>query len=335
MLQPQYSKRLTIIKRPPNKVNLDIGGVIPPISSIRKENRLVKNKAQNKFLGGKSRYFFLAPGAAIYLVVIILPALYTLILSFYQWNGMDSIRKFVGFENYKTLFTTDYIFGMALKNNAIWILMTTVLTVGVSLLFAMLINKQFCGRIIIRGVLYFPYILSGTLVGIIWVWVYQYQFGLYNGILEALNLIEYKKAWLSDPNFALYAVFLADFWNSLGGPMILFLAGLQTIPSELQEAARVDGAGRLRVFLNITIPQLKETFVIVFATQIIRALKVYDMIRAMTDGGPANSTDTLATLMVIKSFDMLDFGGGAAVAMVMTVFLMIVIIPYILAVSKD
>ena len=141
--------------------------------------------------------------------------------------------------------------------------------------------------------------------------------------------------WLSDPKIALYCVFAAALWQGVGQPMLYFLAGLQGIPQELYEAAAVDGAGKVATFFNVTIPQLKETFVIVLATLVIASLKVYDVVYVMTNGGPVNSTQTLASYMYAQTFSYSNLGTGSAIVVVMMVMMMVIIIPYVLYTTKD
>ncbi len=294
----------------------------------------MKNE-NNRLVGGISRYFFLLPAAVIYLSVIVAPALYSLYISFYKWNGVAPVKKFVGLKNYITLFTKDTTFQHAIRNNIIWILMTLIFTIGVALTLAMLINKSFKGRTLVRGILYLPYVLSGIVVSIIWTWVYQPQIGLLTSLLHTMGITSLSTAFLANAGTALFAVFVAALWQGVGAPMVLFLSGLQTIPAELLEASRIDGAGKFQVFRNITIPMLSETFVIVFATQIINSMKVFDIIRGMTDGGPGTSTQTLATYMVTQTFTFVNYGIGTAIAWTMVFVMMIIVVPYVMYMSKN
>lgn len=154
-------------------------------------------------------------------------------------------------------------------------------------------------------------------------------------MLKLIGCADLKIKWLSDPKIALYCVFVASLWQGVGQPMLYFLAGLQAIPQELYEAARVDGAGKISLFIHITIPQLKETFVIVFATLIIASMKVYDVVYVMTNGGPANSTQTLASYMYSQTFSFSNLGTGSAIATVMMMIMMVIIIPYVLFTTKE
>jgi raffinose/stachyose/melibiose transport system permease protein len=137
-----------------------------------------------------------------------------------------------------------------------------------------------------RGGFYFPYVLSGVIVAIIWSWVYHPQLGLIANLAGVFGFGGSAKALLADTRTAFFAVYAAALWQGVGAPMVLFLAGLQTIPRDLFEAATIDGTNKFQAFIHVTIPMLRETFVVVFATQIITSMKVYDLIYAMTGGGP-------------------------------------------------
>lgn len=292
-----------------------------------------------KLLGGRKRVLFLLPALVVYLAVIVAPALYSLFLSFHSWKGGKSEKVFVGLKNYKDLLSglkdPSSVFTIAVKNNLIWLVLTMTVTISVALLLALLLNKRFRGRTAVRGALYFPYILSGVIVGMVWCWTYQPQFGLYNSIMSALGLDSLKHAWLADTKTSFIAIYVASMWHTVGQPMVLFLAGLQAVPNELIEAARIDGASRFQTFVHVTIPQLKETFFIVFATQFIHSLKVYDIVKTMTNGGPGDRTNTLATLMVKQTIEFANFGTGAAISWIMIAVLAAVIVPYVIKMSKD
>jgi raffinose/stachyose/melibiose transport system permease protein len=280
------------------------------------------------------RSLFLLPALIIYFLIIVIPSLYSLYLSMFKWNGVGE-KVFVGLKNYLDLFANDDVFITAIKNNIIWTLLTIIVTVFFALMLAVLLNREFKGRVVYRGILYFPYVLSGVVVAIMWRWIYHPQLGFINGFLKAVGLQNLTHPWLSDVNIALYAVYIAALWQGVGAPMILFLAGLQTVPQDCLEAALIDGAGKFTTFIRITIPLLKETFVIVLATQIVAALKVFDIVIAMTGGGPAQSTQTLATWMYQQTFRFSNLGTGSAIAWVMVIVLMIVIIPYTSFMARD
>lgn len=277
---------------------------------------------------------FVLPALLAYLIVIVAPSLYTLRLSFYNWNGISVNKKFVGLDNYIHLFTDDAVFMTALRNNIFWMIGSLTVIIGLGLLFAILLNRKLKGRSVFRSIFYFPYVLSGIIVALMWTWLYHPSRGFINTILEQLGLGQFAHAWLSDPKTALFAVFVAAVWQGVGLPMVLFLAGLQSIPRDCYEAAIIDGAKPRQSFRYITVPLLSETFVIVFATTLVNAMKVYDIIYGMTAGGPAQSTQVLSSWMYYQTFKFNNIGIGSAISWVLVFITMIVIIPYVYYTNK-
>ncbi len=284
---------------------------------------------------GHSPYWFLAPAAALYAGVIVVPVFYSFYLSLFKWNGVSPRKKFVGLQNYVNVIANDETFLTAARNNIVWIVLTMLFTVGVALALALLLNRSFRGRVFFRGGFYFPYVLSGVIVAIIWSWVYHPQLGLIANLAASFGFGGAAKALLADTRTAFFAVYAAALWQGVGAPMVLFLAGLQTIPRDLFEAATIDGTNKFQAFIHVTIPMLRETFVVVFATQIITSMKVYDLIYAMTGGGPADSTQTMATWMVMQTFTFANVGMGTAIACIMVLVLMTVVIPFVLFMAKE
>jgi raffinose/stachyose/melibiose transport system permease protein len=274
-------------------------------------------------------WVFLAPALVIYSVVVVYPMLFSAYLSFFRWDGVAPKKIFVGFQNYVTLLTHNEVFWIALKNNAIWLTAALLVPTSIGLSLALLLNSRFRGSHIFRSIFYFPAVLSLAVVGLIWTWIYHPDLGLANQLLDALGLKFLKRNWLSDPQIAIYPVILAATWNAVGLPMLLFLAGLQTIPPELHEAAKVEGASRLQRFWYVTFPLLRETTLIVLAITSINALKAYDIIYAMTNGGPANRTQLLSTWMYFLTYNYNEVGLGTAIAIVLFSLTLIFAIPYI------
>jgi raffinose/stachyose/melibiose transport system permease protein len=165
-------------------------------------------------------------------------------------------------------------------------------------------------------------------VAIIWRWIYNPSFGFINQAFKLFGS-DFQQSWLSSPQGSLYAVFFASLWQSVGQPMIFFIAGLQTVPEEILEAAIIDGASNSRRFVAITIPMMKETFVIVIANLIVGAMKVFDVIMGLTAGGPNNATQMMSTYMYAQTFRYNNVGYGAAIAILMVIFMLVVIVPYI------
>jgi raffinose/stachyose/melibiose transport system permease protein len=291
-----------------------------------------KRSLSPKGRNDRSRFLpwaFLAPALVIYSVVVVYPMLYSAYLSLFRWDGVAPKKIFVGFQNYVTLLTRNEVFWVALKNNAIWLMAALLVPTSIGLGLALVLNSRFRGSHIFRSIFYFPAVLSLAVVGLIWTWIYHPDLGLANQLLDALGLKVLNRNWLSDPQIAIYPVILAATWNAVGLPMLLFLAGLQTIPPEMHEAAKVEGAGPIRRFLYVTFPLLRETTLIVLAITSINALKAYDIIYAMTNGGPANRTQLLSTWMYFLTYNYNEVGLGTAIAVVLFSLTLIFAIPYI------
>jgi len=178
-------------------------------------------------------WLFLAPGLIIYSIVVVYPMIYSSWLSLFRWDGVAPTKVFVGLDNYVTLLTQNDVFWIALRNNAIWLVAALLLPTSIGLGLAILLNSKFRGSHIFRSIFYFPAVLSLAVVGLIWTWIYHPDLGLLNQALRGVGLKAFTRNWLSDPNVALYPVIIAATWNAVGLPMLLFLAGLQTIPEAL------------------------------------------------------------------------------------------------------
>lgn len=277
-------------------------------------------------------YAFILPAFIIYVSAIIFPVCYSVWISLQSGTGVGNM-KFVGLNNYIQLFQ-DEIFLRALKNNLVWIVLTVVVTMTVALMFAVILNKKFAGRTFFRAFFYFPCVIAGIAVAIIWRWIYNPNIGFINQFFQMIGS-DFKQSWISNEKTAYMAVFVASVWQAIGQPMILFLAGLQSVSTDVLEAASIDGANGIKRFFLITVPLMKETFIMVIATLIIAAMKVYDIVKGLTDGGPNNATQMLSTYMYSQSFEYNNVGYGTAIACVMVFIMLFVIIPYISFTAKE
>lgn len=293
----------------------------------------MKNKKKKYNKTDKTAWLFLLPAGIIYISVIVAPIFYSLFISLYKWNGIGD-KVFVGLENYKSLFNGDKTFHTAIINNLVWIVLTIFITMSVSLAFAVVLNKKFIGRTFFRGFFYFPCVIAPIAVAIIWRWIYNPSMGFINEFFELIGL-NFTQSWISDPNVSLYAVFMASLWQAIGQPMILFLAGLQAISPDVLEAATIDGANGYKKFFMVTVPLLKDTFVIVIATLIVAAMKVFDVVQGLTGGGPNDSTQMISTYMYSQVFKYNNVGYGTAIACVMVFMMLIVIVPYVSFTAKE
>jgi raffinose/stachyose/melibiose transport system permease protein len=279
-------------------------------------------------------WLYLAPAIVLYAIILLYPVVQSLVLSLYRWDGMTPDRSFIGFGNYRILFTKDPVFWISLKNNVIFMVIFLFVTNSFCLGLALLLNKPFRGRIIFRGIFYFPFIISMIAVALIWGWMYHPQLGLINQFLRAVGLGGWERAWLGDLKTAFAAVIVTASWKALGIGMVFFLSGLQTLPVSPYESARLDGANKLQCFFYLTIPFLRETFVIVNCLTVISSFKVFDIVYAMTWGGPMRATNVLATWMYFQSFKNHDAGSGTAIASILVLIICAISIPYILIMSR-
>ncbi|MBB3462891.1 carbohydrate ABC transporter permease [Rhizobium sp. BK377] len=271
----------------------------------------------------------LVPALAIYAVFALYPMLNVVILSFQKWNGLDTNRQFVGMANYSAIFTRDPVFWVAFRNTVIWTLMSLIFPPLVGLLLALSLNQKIFGRNGLRAIFYLPVIIAPIAVATMWKWMYDPFFGLFAQLLTSWGMQGWIKDWLGNKDIALYSVFVAYLWQTVGFSMVLFLAGLQNVSQTLVEAARIDGAGRWAVFKHVTLPALRPTITIVLVLSIISSLKAFDIVYGLTGGGPAQSTQMLALWAFTQAMQIFDFGRGAAISVVLLLITMAVVIPYL------
>lgn len=271
----------------------------------------------------------LVPALAIYAVFALYPMLNVVVLSFQKWNGLDANRQFVGLANYTAIFTKDPVFWVAFRNTVIWTVMSVVFPPMVGLLLALSLNQKIFARNSLRAIFYLPVIIAPIAVATMWKWMYDPFFGLFSQILTSWGMQAWIKDWLGNRDIALYSVFVAYIWQTVGFSMVLFLAGLQNVSQTLVEAARIDGAGRWAVFKHVTVPALRPTITIVLVLSIISSLKAFDIVYGLTGGGPAQSTQMLALWAFTQAMQIFDFGRGAAISVVLLLITMAVVIPYL------
>lgn len=263
-----------------------------------------------------SAYLFLAPVLLSFSVFTFFAVGYAFWLSFHEWNILEPAKPYVGLENYRQLVEDDR-FQQATVNTAYYTAAAVPLTVGLGLLIALLLNQQLRGRAIFRTLFYLPVITPLVIASIVWKWVYQGDYGLLNYYLIKLNLIDQPLLWLSDKNLAMPAVVIMSVWKSVGFAMVVYLAGLQAIPEEYYDAAKLDGAGSLRRLKDITLPLLSTTTLFVVVIQVLGSFQVFTQIFVMTNGGPLGRTTTLVYHVYQTAFKNFDMGYAAAMAFAM------------------
>ena len=272
--------------------------------------------------------FLLAPAVAVYTVFAIWPMIEVFILSFQRWNGIDAERTFAGLDNYRHIFTNDPVFWVAFQNTVIWTILSVIIPPAIGLILALGLNAKLFGRGALRAIYYLPVIIAPIAVATMWRWMYDPFFGLVSQIFTDLGLGRLILDWLGDRNVALYSMFVAYTWQSVGFSMVLFLAGLQSVDRSLIEAARIDGASRWQTFRYVTLPALQVTITIVIVLSTISSLKAFDIVYGMTGGGPSQSTQMLAMWAFVQSMQIFDFGRGSAISVVLLIITLCIVVPY-------
>jgi ABC-type sugar transport system permease subunit len=294
-------------------------------------------KRRQRVLAALRPWLFLAPALSLYLLFLVLPMLFTLYISFFTWDGLSPLSEsvFIGFGNYIRAFAEDDVSRRAFVNNLYWTAGAVIIPTVIGLLLAVALNSLTAVNRLLRTIYYAPAVLPLVAVGLIWGWMYNPNFGAVNLFLRSVGLDALAGGWLSSHTMALPATFFTYVWSHVGFPMILYLAGLQSIPRELYEAARIDGASRWHCFRHITLPGLMETHVIVLSLAVINGFKVFDLIYTMTYGGPGRSTHVLGTWMYFQTFQYYEAGYGAALAWIIAAIVLVVAVPYIRRMSRD
>lgn len=250
---------------------------------------------------------FVLPTVLFFLFFIAYPFFRALGISLTEWAGYDEPR-FVGLKNFINLFQ-DRIFWIAVKNTLIFTVATTLLQTVIPLLVAVLLNVGWRGGVFFRTVLFIPVIISLLVSALLWRMIYDATFGILNGVLEAIGLGDWTRAWLALPETVLPAIIAVSLWVSLGFYMLIFYAGLQGIPQELYEAAAIDGASNWQRLRHITVPMLWPVTTVVMVINIIGGIRVFDVIYIMTTGGPNHASEVLGTYLYVTAFGAT--GGGS------------------------
>lgn len=254
---------------------------------------------------------FTAVGFALYCIFLILPIVMGFFYSLTDWNGIGASFKFVGFENYAKILTSDKKFYSALLFTLRYTLMLVICCVVISFILAMLLNRKLKGRTFYRTVYFLPAVLSMITVGLIFKQMFFYVFP---GMGEALNLGWLKTNILSQKSSAIYGILFVHLWQGCAIPTLLFLAGLQTIPQDMYEATAIDGANAWNQFRYVTVPYILPTLSVVLVLVVKQGLNVFDYVSSMTSGGPGGATRSLALLIYQNAFERYKYSYSIAQA---------------------
>lgn len=261
-------------------------------------------------------FWFVLPSFLLYTIFVIYPTVSSSYLSFTSWNGLNPDINFIGFDNFVEIMNSKRVRN-AFTNTIILTFALVILENIVAIAMAVMVDQVRWFRNLFRSIFYFPVLMSGIIMGFIWTVILNYNFGVLNQLLDNVGLSTLKVDWLGNPDYALIAIILSTVWKASGYYMVIYLAGLQSVPQELLEAASIDGANSWQRFRSITFPLLAGAMTVCVMLSLINSLKIFDQIAVMTDGGPGFATETLTYIIYKVGFGELRQGFGTALAVVL------------------
>lgn len=267
------------------------------------------------------------PGLALLGAVVLYPLIAALVSAFFEQSLLTPGRTFVGFENIVDVFGDD--FGRLLRQTLVFTFGSTLIPFVIGFGLALALNTRIRGTRVMRGLFLVPWLIPGVVVSFLWMWIFNANYGVLNALLEGIGVIDDPRAWLAQPGTAMLAVVVAKSWQSFPWMMVMLLAGLQTVPAELHEAAEIDGAGTIRRFRSITVPHLKGIIGLVVLLEFIWNFQHFDIIYVLTGGGPAGTTQTFATAVYETAFRGYDLGRAGALGLLWMVLLMALVVVYV------
>lgn len=278
----------------------------------------------NSFFNKKIYWFLILPSFTFYTLFSTLPMLMAVGVSLLDWDGVSmNTMEWIGIKNYVDL-SQDKFFWVSLRNNVEFVIGSVVIGCTLALAFAVILDSGLRGAEVFRTTYFMPTVLSMIVVGLLFTLLLSPAVGLVNPVLAKIGLESMQRQWLGDKSTALYTVLAVHIWKEFGFSMFLFLAGLQSIPKVLYDAAKIDGAGPFWSIVHVTIPMLREVTIVVVILAVNQAFLVFDLIFVMTWGGPYHASEVLATYMYAKAFTGGRMGYGTAIAQVLFVIVFIV-----------
>lgn len=292
-------------------------------SSPIRRLRAAFGTSSNGALGrGSKAYFFILPGLLVYIIFVLVPIISTVRYSFFEWTGF-SPPMFIGFDNYAEL-VRDPDFWRAIGNNFFFVIFYTLIPIMIGLFLTSLMTRgKLRGMAFFRTGLFVPQVMSPVVVGIIWRWLFTLD-GPINQVLVSIGLASWARPWLGDFDYARYAVGFVGSWIEYGLCMVLFIAGMQSINEELYDAAKVFGANAWQEFRYVTVPGLRQQIMVAFILTFIAALRVFDLVFVLTNGGPGKQTIVTSYLVYDETFKRNRAGYGAAIAVVLALVIVAV-----------
>lgn len=283
-------------------------GVSAPVRFLRR-SRLARFGSHPDVVA----YLFLAPYLLLFGVFLLAPAAWGVAMSFTEWDILGS-PTWIGLDNFREL-AGDPLFHRSVINTLYFVVLAAVPLIALGLALALLMNQRLRGRTVARAVVFLPHVVMISAVGIIWGWVLDTNFGLLNDYLSRIGLP--AVGWLSSPNVAMISIAMTTVWWVVGTNMVIYLAGLQDIPEELYDAAKVDGAGGWPIFRDVTFPMLLPVNAFVFPLTVIACWRVFGQVYVLTQGGPGDQTFVLAQYIYVTAFQNFRMGTASAAAVVL------------------
>lgn len=281
---------------------------------------MAKQRKKKKVRNDKEAYIMILPAYLIFTVFILIPIIMVLYYSLTDFN-MYQVPNFLGLENYLNLFHDEEFLG-SVKNTLFYTVVTLTVQLSLGLLLAVLLYRKSKAVPFFRTALYLPHVMSMVCVSMVWLWLYNPNFGLLNNILKMFGFP--PQQWLINPDQAMLCIIVIGIWKNCGYSMVIFLGGLTGIPYSLYEAAELDGAGAFRKFLSITWPMLRPTTFFLLVTGIVNSFAVFEQVNIMTDGGPLNRTTTVVHQIYRRGFLEFKMGYASAMAVLLLIFSMLV-----------
>ncbi|MDN4477920.1 sugar ABC transporter permease [Demequina sp. SYSU T00039] len=283
--------------------------------------RPAESRAQRRFHAGDyGSWWWALPALAMVFCIHYLATAFGGYYSFTDWNGLGP-ATWVGIDNFVAIFNDPQMAG-AVRNTLVIAIVFVVVANVIGLLFALALNRTLKSRYLLRVLLFAPVVLSSLAVSYVFRFIFA-QEGALNALLEAVGLESWQRTWLADPTWAIVAIMTVLIWQNVGLTMVIYLAGLATVPQEQEEAAAVDGASMWQRFRHVVMPGIQPAVAIATTLTLVNGLRVFDQVMAMTGGGPFGATDTLATVVYRETFAFGRFGYGAALSLTLTFFVVV------------
>ncbi|WP_228484743.1 carbohydrate ABC transporter permease [Microbacterium cremeum] len=294
--------------------------VAPPAPPAERAPEPRRRRISAEGRRARTAWLFLSPAIIILAAFTLYPMAQAVYLSFTEYNLIRA-AEWIGLDNYIELLQ-DGAFWNAFGNTIVYALVVTPVTVILALVFAVMLNQRFAGRAFSRTAIFLPFIVSLGIIAIAWAFLLDPNIGLLSYWLGFIGIVP-EQGWLSDPRYAMAAVMIVGVWKNVGFYMVIYLAGLQSIPVDMYEAARLDGAGAWQRFRRITLPLLSNQTLLVSVLALIATLQAFDQIYVMTRGGPFFRTETLVMLIYREGFQELRFGYASAISFVLLIFVFV------------